>query len=46
MTPTERSPRVRQAWDALARNFLGDSPDWYKATIVTAIPAVKPVVTG
>src|SRR5215203_5858424 len=27
-------PSVRQSWDALARNFLGDAPDWYKATIL------------
>lgn len=53
MTQTRNMSPVRRYWDALARNFLGDAPDWYKATIVAFLVLnpfmliiLGPVITG
>jgi NhaB family Na+:H+ antiporter len=53
MAKTRRTPEVRRYWDASARNFLGDAPDWYKATIAAFLVlnpflliTLGPVITG
>ena len=53
MTQTRNMSPVRRYWDALARNFLGDAPDRYKATILAFLVLnpfmliiLGPVITG